>query len=48
MTERLKIYVDEDNIRTSTEQNKIGTSVSIVKIREQYKIKNKAKSLFHI
>lgn len=34
MTEKLKIYVDEDNIKTSAEQNGISTSVSIVKMRE--------------
>lgn len=41
MTERLQMYVDEDNIRTSAEQNGISTSVSTVKMREQHKIKTK-------
>lgn len=46
MTEKLKIHVDEDNIRTSAEQNGISTSVSTVKMRKQHKIKTKPKLFF--
>lgn len=46
MTERLKLYVDEDNIRTSAEQNGISTSGSIVKMTEQYDIKKKPNLFF--
>lgn len=46
MTERPKLYVDEDNIRTSAEQHGISTSGSIVKMKEQYKIKTKPNLFF--
>lgn len=46
MTEKLKIYVDEDNIRTSAEHNGISTPVPTVKMRKQHKIKTKPKLFF--